>query len=296
MHLTKGVHIVIDYKKLPVKQSVYFEGPDHRMIFAIPRDSKTYIGTTDTDYKDSCEAVVADVNDVRYLINAAVYAFEGLTLSLEDVESSWVGLRPLIHEDGKSASELSRKDEVFISASGLISIAGGKLTGYRKMAERVVDLVGEKLASTKNIGICKTDQIKLNNDFSDVEAFIHFQENLIKQYQSDWQKKIVKRLARTYGAQATEILSRINNESLHGDHKAFLIAEAQHTIECEMAVCLSDFFVRRTGLLYFDIEFVKLALDTVLEVFRKYFDWPEEKCKSEIDSIHHLMLQASGFH
>ena len=64
---------------------------------------------------------------------------------MEDIQSSWAGLRPLIHEDGKSPSELSRKDEIFVSASGLISIAGGKLTGYRKMAERTVDKIAKRM-------------------------------------------------------------------------------------------------------------------------------------------------------
>ena len=64
--------------------------------------------------------------------------FPDINLELDDIVSSWAGLRPLIHEEGKSASELSRKDEIFVSDTGLISIAGGKLTGYRKMAERVV--------------------------------------------------------------------------------------------------------------------------------------------------------------
>jgi glycerol-3-phosphate dehydrogenase len=64
---------------------------------------------------------------------------------MDDVESTWSGLRPLIHEDGKSPSDLSRKDEIFISDSGLISIAGGKLTGFRKMAERSVNVVCKQL-------------------------------------------------------------------------------------------------------------------------------------------------------
>ena len=67
--------------------------------------------------------------------------FPSIKLNSKHIESSWAGLRPLIYEDGKSASEVSRKDEIFISKSGLISIAGGKLTGYRKMAERVLDAV-----------------------------------------------------------------------------------------------------------------------------------------------------------
>ncbi|MCK9911577.1 glycerol-3-phosphate dehydrogenase, partial [Microbacteriaceae bacterium K1510] len=82
----------------------------------------------------------------------------------EDITSTWAGLRPLIHEDGKSPSELSRKDEIFHSPTGLITIAGGKLTGFRKMAERVVDLVMKQLSQeeARECTPCTTDRIVLS--------------------------------------------------------------------------------------------------------------------------------------
>ncbi|HNP79198.1 MAG TPA: glycerol-3-phosphate dehydrogenase/oxidase, partial [Cyclobacteriaceae bacterium] len=144
LHLTKGVHVVVPYHRMPVRQAIYFDVPDGRMIFAIPRGRITYIGTTDTDYSGSKEEVYATREDVKYIVDAVNETFPTVHLTLADVESCWAGLRPLIHEEGKSASELSRKDEIFESESGLISIAGGKLTGYRKMAERVVDLLARK--------------------------------------------------------------------------------------------------------------------------------------------------------
>ena len=102
------------------------------MIFSIPRGRTTFIGTTDTNFDGSPDEVYASKEDATYLINAVNSTFPKVKLQLSDVESSWAGLRPLIHEDGKSASQLSRKDEIFESPTGLISIAGGKLTGYRK--------------------------------------------------------------------------------------------------------------------------------------------------------------------
>ena len=131
LHLTKGVHLVFPYEKLPVKQSVYFDVPDGRMIFAIPRGRITYVGTTDTNYDLDKDDVRTDLADAIYLISAVNNMFPSIELEMSDIESSWAGLRPLIHEEGKSASELSRKDEIFTSDTGLISIAGGKLTGYQ---------------------------------------------------------------------------------------------------------------------------------------------------------------------
>lgn len=136
---------MFDQSKFPLKQAIYFDTEDKRMIFAIPRDGKTYVGTTDTVYKEDMVHPRMTRKDKEYVLSAISYMFPSLALKEEDIESSWTGLRPLIHEEGKSASEISRKDEVWVSESGLITIAGGKLTGYRKMAEMVVNLINEQV-------------------------------------------------------------------------------------------------------------------------------------------------------
>lgn len=145
LQLTKGIHLVFDGEKFPLKQAIYFDTPDGRMVFAIPREGKTYVGTTDTVYKADIAHPTMTEEDRDYVLSAIHFMFPDVALGPEDIESSWAGLRPLIHEDGKDPSEISRKDEIFVSDSGLISIAGGKLTGYRKMAESVVDRVATNL-------------------------------------------------------------------------------------------------------------------------------------------------------
>ncbi len=144
MRHTKGVHLVFDQSVFPLKQAVYFDTPDGRMVFAIPREGKTYVGTTDTVYKEALEHPRMTTADRDYVINSINYMFPELNITANDIESSWAG-RPLIHEEGKDPSEISRKDEIWTSDSGLITIAGGKLTGYRKMAEHIVDLVRDRL-------------------------------------------------------------------------------------------------------------------------------------------------------
>ena len=129
LHLTKGVHIVVPKEKLNIHSAVYFDAFDGRMIFAVPRGKVTYIGTSDTTYHKDLDRVLCTQEDVDYLLEKTNHMFEVAFLNRDDVISSWAGLRPLIHEDGKSPSELSRKDEIFVSDRGLISIAGGKLTG-----------------------------------------------------------------------------------------------------------------------------------------------------------------------
>lgn len=146
LHITKGIHIVVPSSKLPLRTAMYFDVGDRRMIFAIPRDRIVYIGTTDTEYAGSLENPDITRDDIEYLLAAVRRIAPSIMLTVKDVESAWSGLRPLIHQEGKAPSELSRKDEVFLSESRLISIAGGKLTGYRLMAKRVVDLVCKRLA------------------------------------------------------------------------------------------------------------------------------------------------------
>ncbi|MGZ4163023.1 MAG: glycerol-3-phosphate dehydrogenase/oxidase, partial [Tumebacillaceae bacterium] len=145
LHLTKGVHVTVKATDLPVTHALYIGADDGRMVFVIPRGTRTYIGTTDTDYDGALEHPTCRAEDVEYLLRTVNAHFPGAHLHPEHVTSSWAGLRPLLHEEGKSPSELSRKEEIFCSPSGLYSVAGGKLTGFRTMAEKVVDLVVDDL-------------------------------------------------------------------------------------------------------------------------------------------------------
>jgi glycerol-3-phosphate dehydrogenase len=173
--LTKGVHLVFPKEKMPLKQAVYFDVADGRMIFAIPRGEITYVGTTDTIYNQDIDRPLVSKSDVDYTINAINDMFPSLNVSASDIQSSWAGLRPLIHEDGKSPSELSRKDEIMVSDSGLISIAGGKLTGYRLMAEKIVTLVVAGLNKQINRSI-STLQKQLSGSFESEIALQNFIE------------------------------------------------------------------------------------------------------------------------
>jgi len=271
LHLTKGVHLVVSHKKLPVKQSIYFDIPDGRMMFAIPRGKITYFGTTDTDYKDSKENVETNAIDVAYLIAAVNQMFPSIELKDDDIISSWAGLRPLIHQDGKSASELSRKDEIFISPTGLISIAGGKLTGYRKMSERIVDRVIKKVANdTKPKFLeCTTDKISLcGNEFRDYEEVQKYIDDIFGKikthglkYQNAWY------LVTTYGKQ-TEIIMKQFHAFEHEDPEWRLLrAELHFCTEREMILTPMDFFIRRTGRLYFDIDSIRSYRSEVISEF-----------------------------
>lgn len=280
LHHTKGVHLVFDHKKLPLEHSIYFDVPDGRMIFAIPRGRITYVGTTDTNYHQSLDQVTATSDDVTYLLKAVNHAFPSINLQPEDVESSWAGLRPLIHQDGKSASELSRKDEIFEAPSGLISIAGGKLTGYRKMAERVVDLVVQQLG-IQDDGT-KTDKISLTEKpFQDFKSVLAYQKRLEEQLSNlgltayhAWY------LTTTYGQSADLIIERLPTSS-DTPEIALARAELWYGVHHEMVTQLTDFFIRRTGQLYFDIHNIKRVQTAIIKDMQTYFQWSEQTIKKQ---------------
>lgn len=88
LRLTKGVHLVIDQSKFPLKQAVYFDTPDKRMVFAIPRDGKTYVGTTDTFYNSNPVNPKMTASDRTYIINAINFMFPSVKIAEKDIESA----------------------------------------------------------------------------------------------------------------------------------------------------------------------------------------------------------------
>ncbi len=275
LHLTKGVHLVFPHKKLPVKQSVYFDVPDGRMIFAIPRGKVTYVGTTDTNYNSDKDKVETDLADAIYLIAAVNNMFPSIELEMEDIESSWAGLRPLIHEEGKSASELSRKDEIFTSDSGLISIAGGKLTGYRKMAERVVNRISRELEEEegRKLKECTTDTIPLcGNGFKNYKEVKKYMDKIHDRFKPEgFSKYDAWYLVTNYGKQTEDILERFGKRKEKKKAERMILSELEFTVAHEMVQSPLDFFVRRTGRLYFDIHSVREHMDAVIAELSKIF-------------------------
>lgn len=261
LHLTKGVHIVMDQSRFPLKQAVYFDVPDGRMIFAIPRDGKTYVGTTDTSYEGGLVEPQIEMKDKTYLIEATNNMFPSLKLTVDDIESYWVGLRPLIHEDGKSPSQLSRKDEIFLSDSGLITIAGGKLTGFRKMAEKTVNLVVSQLEKEENRSFpaCASHKIVLSGgNVGGAKNWNSFFEKKVNEAIAlDIPEDIARGLVQRYGSNIDRVFEKIEfvkyqDSNAEGD--IYLQGELLYCLEEEMVVTVDDFLMRRTSKGYFDVK------------------------------------------
>ncbi|MEL6916904.1 MAG: glycerol-3-phosphate dehydrogenase/oxidase [Bacteroidota bacterium] len=299
LHLTKGVHLVFPYEKLPVKNSVYFDIPDGRMMFAIPRGKVTYVGTTDTNFNKDKDNVRVDLADAIYLISAVNNMFPKVHLEMEDIVSSWAGLRPLIHEEGKSASELSRKDEIFTSDTGLISIAGGKLTGYRKMAERVVNRVAKKIEEDygTKLSECVTDKIPLcGSDFKKFKHVTKYIEEIYDRIKTDgFTEYDAWFLVTNYGKQTERILENYAKLQDKENYVRMAKAELHFGIDYEMVQNPMDFFIRRTGRLYFDIDSMRDLMEVVLEEFKTIFTLDDATVLSYREELQAEIIDHSDF-
>ncbi|MCG7339579.1 glycerol-3-phosphate dehydrogenase/oxidase [Staphylococcus sp. ACRSN] len=272
LRLTKGVHIVIDQSKFPLGQAVYFDTEkDGRMIFAIPREGKAYVGTTDTFYDNDKTTPLATQEDRDYLIEAINYMFPDVDVKDEDIESSWAGIRPLILEEGKDPSEISRKDEVWEGKSGLLTIAGGKLTGYRHMALEIVDLLSKRLKSEYGLKFkaCATKNLTISGGdvggSKNFDNFINKKVEEAKAYQID--EATARHFASKYGSNAEELFKIAQTAQYQESGLPLdIYTELIYSIQNEMVYRPTDFFVRRTGKLYFKIDDVINYKDQVISV------------------------------
>lgn len=145
LRLSRGVHLAVPARRLPLSGIVAFPLADGRLLFAMPDGPVTLVGTTDTDFAGSPDAVHADQGDVDYLLAAARETFPSAVLTESDVVATFAGLRPLVYRSGRSVGKTSREEAIVESEGGLVTVTGGKLTTHRRMAERAVDRVAKRL-------------------------------------------------------------------------------------------------------------------------------------------------------
>lgn len=300
LFITKGVHIVVPQEKLPLHHSMYFEIGDGRMIFLIPRDQIAYIGTTDTPYKGNKDNILVEKQDAEYLINAVNAMFPNIQLEIGDIQSSWAGIRPLVFEEGKSASEISRKDEIFVSSTGLISMAGGKLTGYRKMAKKVVDKIAKELSrkGNRDFTACRTLKIPLNdNNFKGSADVSTYTESINKILAArEIPEMYAPYLVHNYGRQAEIIIDQLDQFNEEDIELALLKSELAYCLDAEMVCKPLDFFERRTGRLYFWINTLQKYKNNVLQVFKDKMKWSEEQFAEEVNQLERTLKRSREFY
>ena len=252
------------------------------MIFAIPREGKAYVGTTDTFYDNDKTKPLTTQEDRDYLIDAINYMFPDVNVKDEDIESTWAGVRPLILEDGKDPSEISRKDEIWEGKSGLLTIAGGKLTGYRHMALEIVDLLAKRLKQEYKLTFaeCKTKHTPISGgDVGGSANFESFVERKVEEGKViGLQADVAKRLASKYGSNVDKLF---NIAQIAQDKDLNLplelYVELVYSVQNEMVFKPTDFLIRRSGKLYFNINEVKQYKDAVVEELAKLLNYTQSQ-------------------
>jgi glycerol-3-phosphate dehydrogenase len=296
---TKGVHIVVDAARLGVTNAVVCIHPgDQRVLFALPWGDRTYIGTTDTDYDGDPADVAADSSDVDYLIEASNYFFPESKIGRDDVIATWAGLRPLVApptEDGEVAeSKVSREHQVIVGQDGLITIAGGKLTTYRRMAAEVVDTAVRFLhlsgkVDKKSLKDAATDDNPLPGgqgwpDDDDAEAVA---AKVAEASGGTLDEEAALHLTHTYGMRAMDLAARCKEEPVLAgpivEGRPERMVQVDWAVEQEFAATLNDVMVRRTQLYYRDFDQGLGVAKSVADVMGRRLGWDDEERASQVE-------------
>jgi glycerol-3-phosphate dehydrogenase len=290
LHLSKGVHIAVPASRLPIRNLVVLKTRDNRRIFAIPRSDVVYIGTTDSTYEPGARVwPEVEREDVEYLLEPLARHFNIEPLTPDDVIGAWAGLRPLIADPGtKNPSELSRRDELLTGPLGLISVAGGKLTGYRGMARRVLRSVADRLGrSFRRID----DEAPLpGGDFPSGAELADLGTALGREANLD--EATAERLARLYGTEARSVLA-LGDRPIFPGARA-IVGEVRWAVEREGAATLEDLFYRRTRLPMFWADATR-AVEPLANLLSERLGWNQRTRAAEIERVERQLGADMGF-
>ena len=255
VRLVKGSHIIV--KKLFDHDYAYiFQHPDGRIIFAIPYEQDfTLIGTTDLDYGGSADQVAIDADEIGYLCALSNHYFEK-SIAPADVVWSYSGVRPLLHDEAADASAVTRDYQLDfdIKRAPMLSVFGGKITTFRKLAEEAVDLVASYLANaagawTETACLPGGDLFGAVPSNRSVLEFAQFTQGLQTRYA--WlPAALVARYARAYGTRTDALLAGRRSIGEMGDEIAagLYAAEVHYLMRHEWACSATDILWRRSKL------------------------------------------------
>jgi glycerol-3-phosphate dehydrogenase len=278
LHLSKGVHVALDAARLPIRQIAILGTRDKRSIFAIPRGDVTYLGTTDTSYAGGADPEPpVERADVDYLLDPVTRYFDVPAIAPEEVVAAWAGLRPLLAEPGKPPAELSRRDEVSVGPAGVVTIAGGKLTGYRKMGADVVLRVFEALGKPPALPPAETPLP--GGDFDgDLDALAG---RVARDAGVD--ARTALRLARLYGTEATAVCARGREPLVAGG--AVVAGEVDWAVAVEGALDARDVVFRRTRAALYDPAVRGAIARAVAQRMARLLGWDAPRVAVEIAAV-----------
>lgn len=347
MRPTKGVHLVVDAKKLPVPQPTYFDTgkQDGRMVFAIPRENKTYFGTTDTDYQGDYTDPKVTQEDVDYLLDVINHRYPDANITLADIESSWAGLRPLLignsgsdynggdngsisdksfskvvdtvteykenkasrlevedvlnhlenSRDEKAPSSISRGSSLERESDGLVTLSGGKITDYRKMAEGALKLIRQLLKDDYRMSVKEIDSKHYpvsGGDFDPTKLEETVEELTKIGVESGLAEADAKYIADFYGTNAKKIFALAKEMTPYEGLSLAESARLRYGLEEEIVLAPGDYLIRRTNHLLFERDQLDAIKQPIIDAIASYFAWSAEEKKRQEAHLEELIAES----
>jgi len=286
---TRGTHIHVRRDRIGHQRALIFESAlDGRIMFVLPWGDLTLIGTTDEDYEGPPEEVRPTGGDVSYLLDSTNRLFPEARLTAEDVISAWAGLRPLVAgEAGEDEDEVSREHVILEEIPGLVTIAGGKLTSHRAMAEEIIDRVVESLAAggaAEPAPSATADRPLPGGDFESFEDLLGSLEKRAEAIGLD--PSVLSPMAEAYGTEAEEVLDLAAErpdlcERVVAD-RPNIAAEILYSVREEMPVHVEDVAFRRTRLALETEEFAA-GVARIAEIMKEELEWDAISEEMEVE-------------
>jgi glycerol-3-phosphate dehydrogenase len=293
---TKGVHVVVDSARLPLKHAVVMLARrDHRVMFAIPWGERSVFGTTDTFFEGTPEQVHATADDVRYILETANHYFPGAKLTQDDVLATWAGLRPLVAPGSSQvdASDLSREHHV-IEHPGFITIAGGKLTTYRRIAAEVVDAAVRQLGGFPPSTTAERSLPGSEGIAGDEELEL-LRSRLVEKGAPP---ALAQHLMLAYGVRSAEVFARAQSKqglTQLDAELAYVLGEVDEAVERELALTLCDVLGRRIPLLLRARDQGLAAAEPVAARMADLLGWGDARRRDEIERYRVMVADSRRF-
>ncbi|MGH7537926.1 MAG: glycerol-3-phosphate dehydrogenase [Gemmatimonadales bacterium] len=286
LRLSKGAHAILRRARLGLHDAVTIASPiDGRVMFLLGWNDLAYIGTTETEEDVTPEQVRATGEDVTYLLRSANAIFPRARLTPNDVMATWAGLRPLlVPTKAVSADRVPREYRIVESPTGLITIAGGKLTTFRVMGRDVVDLVARRLKLLDGRAVPRraaTDELPLPG--GEIAALDVMMQSV---RMKELPQTTARHLVASYGTESAAILNLVTKNKVLGGPlvtgRPEIRAEVVYAVEREMALRLTDVLIRRLHLFYEDPQHGAGAAANVARKMAELLGWDSTREDDEI--------------
>jgi glycerol-3-phosphate dehydrogenase len=292
---SKGIHLLFSAERLPIEGATFLQATNGKRGLAMRRLDFVYVGTTDDEYDGSLERPRATRSDVNEVLAMVSDCFPEQNLGYDDVLATWAGVRPLIREEDKRTRDTSREDAVWRSPPGLITVAGGKLTTYRQMARRVLELADPDLGPAPGLPD-RTATVPLPGALvgpAGLEAYHN--ERSRDLLEIGVAAPIVERLCWLYGKQLDDLIALSVEdpswlEPLHPEVPA-LRGEVLLAVEKEMALTLTDFMDRRAALLLFSPNFGLAGAEAAADIMAEALGWDADRRATELTQYRELAAE-----